>query len=136
LAMKRGGDPYATPEFGATMHPADDARMSVMLRGLELIGLAEESARLGSAWSSMLATLGARREPEYTWCYPKSLLKQIAEQALLGTQEINVRIFRSAEGGTVSSELNVAWERFWSDAVGFQAWERDAVERLFRCSAS
>jgi len=136
LAMKRGGDPYATPEFGATMHPADDARMSVMLRGLELIGLAEESARLGAAWSSMLATLGARREPEYMWCYPNSLLKQIAEQALLGTQEINVRIFRSAEGGTVSSELNVAWEQFWSDAVGFQAWEKAAVERLFRCSAS
>jgi hypothetical protein len=136
LAMKRGGDPYATSEFGTTMHPADDARMSVMLRGLELIGLAEESARLGSAWSSMLAALGARPEPEYIWCYPKSLLNQIAEQALLGTQEINVRIFRSAEGGTVSSELNVAWEEFWSDPVGFQAWEKAAVERLFRCSAS
>ena len=31
-------DPYTIPEFSATMHPADDARMSVMLYGLELIG--------------------------------------------------------------------------------------------------
>lgn len=134
LALKRGGDPYATPEFGATMHPADDARMSVMLRGLELIGLGEESRRIASAWSSVVATLGARAEPEYLWCYPKSLLNQIAEQAFLGTQEIHVRVLRSGEGGTVASELNLAWEQFWSDPVAFPTWERGSVDRLFRLS--
>jgi len=134
LAMKRGGDPYTTPEFSATMHPADDARMSVMLRGLELIGLAEESARLGSVWSSMLATLGTRPEPEYVWCYPKSLLKQIAEEALAGVRDIHVRIFRNAEAGTVASQLNAAWAKFWADPAGFPPWESAAVERLFQFS--
>jgi hypothetical protein len=131
LAMKRGGEPYSTPEFSATMHPADDARMSVMRHGLELIGLTEESARIGSAWSSVLGTLGARPEPEYIWCYPKPLLKKIAEQALQGTQAIQIRIFRNGAGGTVASEMNAAWERFWSDPAGFPSWEKDAVERLF-----
>ena len=136
LAMKRGGDPYATPDFSATMHPADDARMSVMLQGLELIGLAEESARIVSAWSSLLGTLGVRPESEYTWCYPKSLLKQIAEHALQGTQDIQTRIFRSDDTGTAASEMNRAWEKFWSDPVAFPAWEREAVERLFKSQAS
>jgi hypothetical protein len=134
LAMKRGGDPYAIPEFAATMHPADDARMSVMLRGLELIGLSEESGTIASAWSSVLATLRARAEPEYIWCYPKQLLKQIAEEAFAGTHEIGVRIFRKGEAATVVSELNGAWDKFWEDPGGFPTWERASVERLFQSS--
>jgi len=31
LAMKRRGDPYTTPDFSATMHPADDAREALRL---------------------------------------------------------------------------------------------------------
>jgi hypothetical protein len=131
LAMKRGGDPYTIPDFGATMHPADDARMSVMLHGLELIGLGEESGRISSAWSSVLGTLGGNPEPEYHWCYPKSLLKQIAEEALRGTEEINIRTYRTGDAGTVASEMNAAWKKFWSDTAGFPTWEKDAVERLF-----
>ncbi len=134
LTMKRGSDPYATPEYGATMHPADDARMSVILRGLELIGLSEESAKIASAWSSVLATLGARAEPEYIWCYPKWLLKQITEEALMGTRDIHVRIFRKADAGTVASDLNAAWDKFWEDPAGFPRWERTSVERLFQSS--
>lgn len=131
LAMKRGGDPYTIPEFSATEHPADDARMSVMLDGLELIGLGEECGRISSAWSSVLGTVGARPEPEYRWCYPKWLLKQIAEEALRGAQGINIRIYRTGDTGTVASEMNAAWEKFWSDPVGFPSWEKDTVERLF-----
>ena len=131
LAMKRGGDPYTIPEFGATEHPADDARMSVMLDGLELIGLGEACGRISSAWSSVLGTLGARPEPEYRWCYPKWLLKQIAEEALRGTEDINIRIYRRGGTGTAASEMNAAWEKFWSDPVGFPSWEKDTVERLF-----
>ena len=134
LTMKRGGDPYTTPDFSATMHPADDARMTVMLRGLELIGLAEESRRIASAWCSLLATLGVRPEPEFVWCYPRQLLKQIAEEALAGTRDIHVRIFRNGEAETVASELNAAWAKFWEDPVGFPRWEGTAVERLFQSS--
>jgi len=134
LAMKRGGDPFAVPEFSAAMHPADDARMWVMLQGLELMGFTEQSCRIASAWSSVLTTLGARAEPEYVWCYPKPLLKQMAEEALVGTRDIHVRLLRNSEGSTVASELNAAWEKFWADPAGFPAWERASVDRLFRSS--
>jgi hypothetical protein len=130
LALKRGGDPYAMPEFRATMHPADDARMSVMLHGLDLMGLEEERNRIGPAWSSVLGTLGVRPEPEYAWCYPTWLLKRIAEEALQGTRGIGVRIYQRGDSATAGAEMNKAWEEFWSEPSQFPAWEKRAVERL------
>jgi hypothetical protein len=76
------GDPYSTADFSATMHPADHARMSVMRQGLEFIGLSLMRARgLVLRRPPYWETLGAQPEAEYIWCYPKSLLSQIAEHA-------------------------------------------------------
>jgi hypothetical protein len=51
-----------------------------------------------------------------------------------GVKRIVVGLLQSSEGGTVASELNAAWERFWADPAGFPTWERASVERLFRSS--
>jgi hypothetical protein len=109
--------------------------MWVILHGLELMGFNDASCRIASAWASIHATVGARPEPEYAWCYPKSLLRQIAADALAGTREIHSRILQDTEKCTVAAKLNSAWDKFWSDPAGFPKWEQQEVELLFQAPA-
>jgi hypothetical protein len=131
LALKRGGDAYVVPEFSPTSHPADDARMRAMLFGLELIGLSEDAQEIANVWSGINKSLAAQPEPEYAWCYPNTLLKQIATDALAATRAIKARIVPLNDSNTVSSFLNTAWQRFWADPSGFPDWEQGQVKLLF-----
>jgi hypothetical protein len=131
LAMKRGGNPFAVPELSASSHPSDDARMQAMLYGLELIGFADASSRIGGAWTAVHSSLGARPEPEYDWCFPKHLLQQIARDALSGTRDLKLQMPDRSCTTSIAARLNVAWEKFWSDPESFPAWERHEVEVIF-----
>ena len=80
--------------------------------------------------------LQAKPEPEYTWCFPKDLLHRIAMDALLGTRELKAEILDRSNTSSITAQLNVAWEKFWSDPISFASWERQHVELLFRDSAA
>lgn len=131
LAMKRGGDPFAVPELSPSSHPADDARMSAMLYGLELIGFSDASSRISTAWTAVHASLRSEPEPEYTWCFPRDLLRQIATDALAGTRELGAKILEKSDTTSIAARLNAAWERFWSAPDTFPSWERQQVKLLF-----
>lgn len=130
LAIKRGENPFIVPTVSASSHPADDARMRVLLGAMKRMGLHQESVDIQNAWSCFTASLGAEPEPEYFWCYPDELLKKISTYAVSGATKIGVHVFSPSETGTVTSVLNEAWAEFWMHPDSYVQWERRAVENL------
>ena len=130
LTAKRGGDPFEVPILSPSSHPADYARMRVMLLALNLSGFSTEAASIDVRWRQLLAQVQAKPEPEYHRCYPDGLLGQIADYARKGVEEIGCRLATSTTVDPVHAVLNLAWDEFWRDPGAFVDWERDAVSVL------
>ena len=60
LVAKRGGDPFAVPTRVHLTHPADDARMKVMLYGLKAAGFDQELPDIECRWGNLIATRASR----------------------------------------------------------------------------
>jgi hypothetical protein len=131
LAAKRGGNPFDVPMNRSSSHPADDARMRVILCTLARIGFGEEASTIGIRWNAFLSYVAVNPEPEYHRCFPQELLQEIVDHALKGIQESNLRIARKDTSDPVHRLLNEAWSKFWHDPDNFVDWEKDAVNRLF-----
>jgi hypothetical protein len=130
VAAKRGGDPFDVPILSVSSHPADDARMRVMLIALKLSGFSAEAASIDPWWRRLLAQCQAKPEPEYHRCYPEELLARVADYARKGVEEIGCRLVTPTTADPVHTVLNLAWDRFWRDPGTFVDWERDAVSGL------
>lgn len=130
LAIKRGENPFIVPTVSASSHPADDARMRVLLAAMTLMGLRQQSIDVQNGWRCFTGSLGVKPEPEYFWCYPDELLKKISTYAVSGATEIGVHVFSPSEKGTVTSVLNAAWAEFWTHPGSYVQWEKKAVEKL------
>lgn len=135
LTLKRGSDPYRTPVYAASSHPADDARMSVALKGLSLAGFTTEALQIKSAWSSCMLSLGYRPEPEYDLCFPKQLLHRIAEMAFTGVKAMGIRVVDLNQTQTVARKLNDGWSLFWTEPSEFASREKDLVAEIFSLGA-
>lgn len=129
LCAKRGGNPFATP-LAHTSHPADDARMVVILKVLGLTGHGSTSDPVRGRWRDLLTESGATAEPEYRRCYPERLLADVARCAYEGIEGMGCRIARAGTIGQVRDLLNEAWDRFWRDPAGYAGWERSAMASL------
>jgi hypothetical protein len=127
LCAKRGGNP-----FGATAasHPAEDARMSVILKVLSQLGHTDSVTEVRAHWNDLLQESGFRAEPEYRRCYPQTMLSDIARFCVEGVERIGCRVARPNIGGTVHVLLNEAWEMFWRTPADYPVWERAALDAL------
>jgi|HubBroStandDraft_4_1064222.scaffolds.fasta_scaffold17987_3 hypothetical protein len=131
LAAKRGGNPFDVPMNRSSSHPADDARMRVILCTLARMGFGVEASTIGIRWNSFLSYVALNPEPEYHRCFPEELLQQIVEHALKGIEATNLRIAKKETSDPVHKLLNEAWSNFWDDPDNFVEWEKHAVTRLF-----
>lgn len=130
LSVKRGGNPFELPIFRPTTHPADDARMTTLLCGLNQLGYNAEAGEIEARWQELIALTGAKPDPDYVRCFPKALLLKISILALEGVRGMNCRLATPGADDEVHSLLNQAWQTFWSDPHHFAAWEKQAVQRL------
>lgn len=132
LAATRGEDPFKVPTMngGSTTHPADGARMAIMLHALTLIGFAQEAVEIEDRWNELLAAGRAHPDPDYRRCFPRYLLETVAEKALAGVKGMNCRVVDPTTDDVVHNILNGAWKEFWRDPVGYTEWEKSAVETL------
>jgi len=133
LTAKRGEDVFAVPVISLSSHPADDARMQVMLRALSASGFSAEALTIDGRWLNLLTQAGAKPEPEYHRCYPDDLLIRIAEHARAGVEAIGCRLATPTTSDPIHSALNAAWEEFWRSPEEFVDWERKIVEQLMLC---
>src|SRR5262249_30212256 len=127
LYAKYGHNPFHIPTVSITTHPADDARMKVMLYGLQHLGLTGNIDALQGKWNEIIAISGAKPEPEYRRCFPDPLLRQIAEIGVSGVQGIGCQMAYSGTTTPIYGLLNEAWTKFWTDPTRYIAWERNAV---------
>lgn len=130
LCAKIGHNPFSVPTTRLESHPADAARMKVMLYGLELLGFTHEVPAIQAKWDELITISGARPEPEYRRCFPDSILRQIAENAITGVNGIGCQVATPQTKTPVYSLLNEAWTKFWDDPLQYITWEREAVRHL------
>ncbi len=130
LCAKRGQNPFDVPLFGTSSHPADDARMRVMIVALKNAGFASAADNIAKRWSDLVGLSGYILEPEYHQCFPDSVLESISRHALSGVSNIGCRIASPSTADQVHSALNSAWEQFWLRPTEYVEWERAEVTRM------
>ncbi len=130
LCIKNEHDPFYVPTRSTSSHPADDARMRVMLIGLEKIGFGPEVEALRRRWAEYLEVAEAKADSNYKRCFPESLLKQIVDLAYKGTVETSCRIVDPQLHEPIHSAFNEAWHQFWHHPRTYIHWEKQKVNEL------
>lgn len=123
-------DPFRVPLFNTTVHPADAARMTVILRALDRLGFQDERAAVADRWKKLLSLSGSSITPEYRRCFPDELLRRIEDHAFEGTIALNCHLAQPDLSGPGRQTLNEAWRVFWRSPAGYVGWERVAVGHL------
>ncbi len=130
LCAKRGGDPFEVPRYVATSHPADNARMMVILDALRFAGFVDQSNQIESNWQQLVSTAGYEQQAEYRRCYDPDVLKKLAQISYLAIQKMNCRLATTGTSGTIHVALNDAWQEFWGNPRGYPQWEVVKVQQL------
>lgn len=130
LCIERGGDPFETPHALAVSHPADDARMKVILKALSAMGFPSDCALVEGAWKDFLATTTACATPEYSQCYSDAVTSQIVGAAKDAVEGIGIRIAAPGAMPPAIGVLNDAWRHFWLDPRQYPAWEKKSLDGL------
>ena len=130
LCVKRGVDPFETPLIYKETHPADDARMHVVLMMLTRTGFEAEAKRVEKAWRDFVEVMGYAPAPEYQQCYPETLLSEIVATAQEGIEGTCVRTAKPSALKPTVDILNAAWQEFWRAPEAYQAWETAQLATL------
>ncbi len=132
LCVKRGSNPFETPYFETSSHPADDARMQVMLHGLDLIGFKTEAKAISKYWHKYILLNGNETTSNFKMAFPKEILEHCAAMALEGTKAIKCEIANPDLENEIYNLLNTAWSKFINDPKEYIDWEiiqRDKYNR-------
>src|SRR5690606_1891114 len=130
LCAKSNEPPFRVPLIHASSHPANHARMRVMLYGLRLISFEAEADQIEKRWNQLLSIASAEAEAEYLRCFPEDLLEKIAVKAYEGVYTSGLHVVSPDTDLPVYNILNHAWEVFWAKPATFSEWERQAVLEL------
>ena len=134
LFAKRGSEPFFIPSTGYTSHPADAARMDMIIRMLRRQGYLTKSDAIRTAWNMLLATLGHHPSPDHRICHPDDLLDSCVDEARSALADMRCRLAQPGTTGRVHDLLNEAWSRLQADPDGFAAWEKKAAATLLPTS--
>src|SRR5262249_21339204 len=110
LFTKLGDNPYRVPLVEKSSHPADQARMQVILHGLCLIGFEDKAQQIEQRWTQIVRISGAIEEPEYQRCYPNDLLEKFAQKAYEAAIESQCRVVGPDADQPIFQMLNEAWD--------------------------
>jgi hypothetical protein len=123
-------DPFRVPLLAPTVHPADAARMSVLVLALERLGFHDDRVAVAHQWDRFLSLSGSRISPEYKRCFPDSLLRRIERLAFDGALALGCDLARQDMKGPGRQLLNEAWRAFWRSPADYVEWEQQAVTKL------
>ncbi|HMU46535.1 MAG TPA: hypothetical protein PKC72_09215 [Chitinophagaceae bacterium] len=124
LCVKRGNNPFDTPALFVSTHPADEARMQVILFGLEQIGFKEEVKEVRKHWDEYLNLSGGTKDANFKLAYPKHILEHCAMLCLEATKGIKCQIANRNSQDEIYLLLNTAWAKFINDPLDYIGWER------------
>lgn len=124
--------PYYVPLFKPNSHPADHARMIVLIEGLKLMGLKDSADRILIKWNDILTLLDFKKNASFKFAYPRNLLIECAEKGLEAVKSINCLTFDNQKEDSISALLNNAWKQFWKMPIDYQNWEERVVNLKFK----
>ena len=127
LVFKTGGNPF---DLSIESHPADFARMSVILKALDSLGFTSEGQQINDTWQGLIIHTGFKPQPEYQICYPEELLDKITILAFEGIGAMGTRIAHPETKDPIHSLLNMAWIKFWDNPIDYVDWEEQQVKEL------
>lgn len=110
-------------------HPADDARMQVVLHVLRMLGLEQQAASIGERWQEMVDMVGATPSSEYSHIYAEELLEVTARNVDTGCRELGLRAYDPtiSQACDVPRLANEAWRALLEQPESYAAWESKAM---------
>lgn len=130
LCAKKTENPFEISK-NFSSHPADEARMSLMLFALDRIGFVAAANEIESKWNEFTVSTEAQKEIEFDQCYPRKLIGEVEEIAFQSIKKIGLRVASPDTKDFVHNLLNSAWEKFWEDRDSFTDWQTEEIKRLY-----
>ncbi len=121
------------PSFGDTAtHPADEARMRIILFTLERMGYESAAVALKGRWDAFTSIFVGKPDGEYHFCYPDALLEKFSELVTKLCQDLDLIPFfdQQNDANNLPSLMEQAWGQFHSDPVAYQQWETTKIAAL------
>jgi hypothetical protein len=110
-------------------HPADEARMRVILATLELLDDAAEADAIRSHWLG-LAAFADPPESGYDVAYPDVLLSAVAATVIKACEKKGLRRYGLASDSCdLAVVANDAWNRLRVDPSTYKDWERATIRQ-------
>lgn len=135
VTNKKSKNVYDFSSILPRKHPSDDARMKMLISGLNLLGFQREGQEILSKWNSLPLTKSALPEAEYQYAYPKELINEIASILFEGIKASGFNVANSSrlanlEQNSIVKLLNDAWAEFWRQPKKFRGWEEARIQQL------
>ena len=114
-------------------HPADEARMRIIILMIEKLGLIEDKNKVEAAWKVFLKDTKLFKPKDYPLLYPQKLLKQIVDEFFVFYQNADLashpELLRKSEI-SISCLLNNAWNNAQVNPADYFAYEINAINGL------
>lgn len=130
LYFKRGDRAFSAPSGRPDSHPADDARMRVVLATLDRLGFLDEREQVARRWAKIVGIAEPSIPPEYGRCYPQELLEVCVDNTLEAARTAGCKLVGKTMSGEIRRLLNEAWQELWIRPSGYLDWEQRNVATL------
>jgi hypothetical protein len=114
-------------------HPANEARMRIIILMLEKMGMNKEKAEIEFAWKLFLKDTEGYKPNEYSLLYPQHLLKLIVDELFNFYQNADLTSYPDLLKSGVTSIaglLNEAWTNAQTNPSNYYAYEEKVIKTL------
>lgn len=114
-------------------HPADEARMRIIILMLEKLGLTEDKNRVEVAWKVFLKDTEVFKPSDYALLYPQKLLQCIVDEFFTFYQNADLASHPELlhKGiNSISCLLNEAWSTAQASPSKYFSYEIDSINNL------
>lgn len=129
--MAFGTDAFELPSLeGDNEHPADAARVKVVLKAMQQSGLTAEALEVQAFWTEASSSIGGESAEEFEQCYPDELISLVAERVVSATEQVGCHQYGS-EGNGVCESLT----HFWNESLAGRIVTENWCSKLLDCAA-
>jgi len=114
-------------------HPADEARMRIIILMLEKLGLLDDRDKVEAAWKVFLKDTEVFKPNDYSLLYPPKLLQQIVDEFYEFYQNadlVSYSEFISMGSNSISQLLNNAWHNAQTYPANYFDYETKSIADL------
>jgi len=114
-------------------HPADEARMRIIILMLEKLGLTSAKKTVQEAWDLFLKDTVVFMPNDFSLLFPQHLLEQIVDEFFTFYQNADLASYSEltkAGNGSIAQLLNDAWHNAQTDPLDYFSYETNAINSL------